>query len=54
MIPSQFIPAVEKGVWTLLESDAIAGFPFDDVQVTVYGGKHHAVDSKEIALVTAA
>jgi elongation factor G len=53
VIPSQFIPAVEKGVREVLVSGAIAGYPVVDVRVTVYDGKHHSVDSKEIAFVTA-
>ena len=53
VIPSQFIPAVEKGIRQVLESGAIAGYGMDDVKVTVYDGKHHPVDSKEIAFVTA-
>ena len=53
VIPSQFIPAVEKGVRLLLEGGAFAGFPMQDLRVAVYDGKHHAVDSKEIAFVTA-
>jgi elongation factor G len=52
-IPGQFIPAVEKGVREVLASGAIAGHPVVDVRVTVYDGKHHSVDSKEIAFVTA-
>jgi len=52
-IPYQFIPAVEKGVRQVLDSGAIAGFPMQDVRVTVYDGKHHSVDSKEIAFVAA-
>lgn len=53
VIPSQFIPAVEKGVRQALEAGIIAGYPMEDLQVTVYDGKHHAVDSKEIAFVQA-
>ncbi|MCO5125344.1 MAG: elongation factor G [Rhizobacter sp.] len=52
-IPGQFIPAVEKGVRLALDSGVIAGFPVKDVRVVVYDGKHHSVDSKEIAFVTA-
>ncbi|MBE7419972.1 MAG: elongation factor G [Ideonella sp.] len=52
-IPGQFIPAVEKGVREVLAGGAIAGYPVVDVKVTVYDGKHHSVDSKEIAFVTA-
>ena len=53
-IPGQFMPAVEKGVREVLQSGAIAGYPVVDVKVIVYDGKHHSVDSKEIAFVTAA
>ncbi|MDY0065443.1 MAG: elongation factor G [Steroidobacteraceae bacterium] len=53
-IPSQFIPAVEKGVRQVLEEGAIAGFPLQDLRVVVYDGKHHPVDSKEVAFVSAA
>jgi elongation factor G len=52
-IPGQFIPAVEKGIREVLAGGAIAGYPVVDVKVTVYDGKHHSVDSKEIAFVTA-
>jgi elongation factor G len=52
-IPGQFIPAVEKGVREVLASGAITGHPIVDVRVVVYDGKHHSVDSKEIAFVTA-
>ncbi len=52
-IPYQFIPAVEKGVREVLATGAIAGYPVVDVRVIVYDGKHHSVDSKEIAFVTA-
>jgi elongation factor G len=53
MIPSVFIPAVEKGVRMALDSGVIAGYPVHDIRVTVYDGKHHAVDSKEVAFVSA-
>ncbi|HEX7114398.1 MAG TPA: elongation factor G [Steroidobacter sp.] len=52
-IPSQFIPAVEKGVRQVLAEGVIAGFPLQDVKVIVYDGKHHPVDSKEVAFVAA-
>ena len=52
-IPGQFIPAVEKGVRQVLADGAIAGFELQDVRVSVYDGKHHAVDSKEVAFVAA-
>lgn len=52
-IPSQFIPAVEKGVREVLDHGAVAGYPVQDVRVVVYDGKHHSVDSKEVAFVAA-
>jgi elongation factor G len=52
-IPGQFIPAIEKGIRLAMEEGAIAGFPLQDLRVTVYDGKFHSVDSKEIAFVTA-
>ncbi|MES9945420.1 MAG: elongation factor G [Candidatus Thiodiazotropha sp.] len=52
-IPGQFIPAVEKGVKQAMEEGAIGGFAMQDVRVVLYDGKYHAVDSKEIAFVTA-
>ena len=53
VIPSQFIPAVEKGVRQVLDGGAVAGYPMQDIRVTVYDGKHHSVDSKEVAFVQA-
>ena len=53
-IPTNLIPAVEKGIRLLLDEGAIAGYKLQDIEVTVYDGKHHPVDSKEIAFVTAA
>jgi elongation factor G len=53
VIPSQFIPAVEKGVRQVLEEGAIAGYPMQGLKVTVYDGKYHPVDSKEVAFVAA-
>ncbi|MFW6033049.1 MAG: elongation factor G, partial [Phycisphaeraceae bacterium] len=52
-IPNQFMPAVEKGIRQALQQGAIAGYPVQDVKVSVYDGKHHPVDSKEVAFVTA-
>ncbi|HND97452.1 MAG TPA: elongation factor G [Plasticicumulans sp.] len=52
-IPGQFIPAVEKGVREACASGAIAGYPVVDVRVVVTDGKHHPVDSKEVAFATA-
>jgi elongation factor G len=52
-IPGQFLPAIEKGIRELMEQGAIAGYPIQDVRVAVYDGKHHPVDSKEVAFKTA-
>ena len=53
VIPGQFLPAVEKGVRQVLASGAVAGYPMQDLRVVVYDGKHHPVDSKEVAFVAA-
>jgi elongation factor G len=53
VIPNQYIPAVEKGVMQVIEHGAIAGYPLQDVRVSVYDGKSHPVDSKEVAFVAA-
>ncbi|TVQ85380.1 MAG: elongation factor G [Chromatiaceae bacterium] len=52
-IPGQFIPSIEKGVRQVLSEGAVAGYPLQDVRVTVYDGKFHPVDSKDIAFATA-
>ena len=52
-IPGVFIAAVEKGVRLALDDGVIAGFALQDIRVTVLDGKHHAVDSKEVAFVAA-
>ncbi len=51
--PKQYLPAIEKGVRQVLDTGAIAGHPLQDVRVEVYDGKHHDVDSKEVAFITA-
>jgi len=48
-IPGQFLPAIEKGIRDLLEQGVVAGVPMQDIRVRVYDGKHHPVDSKEVA-----
>jgi elongation factor G len=53
-IPHNFMPAVEKGLHLAMEQGVVAGYPLVDLKVVVYDGKSHAVDSKEIAFVTAA
>ena len=52
-IPRQFVPAIEKGFRDVVQSGAVAGYPLQDLKVTVTDGKHHPVDSKEIAFRTA-
>lgn len=52
-IPGQFVPAVEKGCRDLLDAGPLSGHPLVDVKVIVYDGKHHPVDSKEVAFRTA-
>jgi len=53
VIPRQFIPAIEKGIHQALDEGVIAGYPLLDIRVSIYDGKHHSVDSKEIAFLTA-
>jgi len=53
VIPSGLIPAVEKGVRQALDDGVVAGYAMQDVRVTVYDGKYHSVDSKEVAFVAA-
>ncbi len=53
VIPSGFIPSVEKGVRQVLDTGAVAGFPIQDVRVSLYDGKYHSVDSNEISFSTA-
>lgn len=53
VIPGQFIPAVEKGVRQAMAAGGVAGFPMQDIRVTVYDGKTHPVDGKEVAFIAA-
>ncbi|HRP62023.1 MAG TPA: elongation factor G, partial [Phycisphaerales bacterium] len=52
-VPKQFLPAIEKGVRRVMNEGAIAGYPMQGIKVSVYDGKYHAVDSKEVAFITA-
>ncbi len=52
-IPSQFISAVENGARQAMGEGAVNGYPMQDIKVIVHDGKHHSVDSKEIAFVQA-
>ncbi|HYM46178.1 MAG TPA: elongation factor G [Solirubrobacteraceae bacterium] len=49
VIPSSFIPAVEKGVREAMNAGVLAGYPVKDVRVRLYDGAYHSVDSSEIA-----
>jgi len=49
VIPKGFMPAIEKGIRDIMRQGIAAGYPVEDVRVTVYDGKSHSVDSKEIA-----
>ncbi len=53
-VPRQFIPAVEKGLREAIKKGVLAGYPMVNVKATLYDGKYHTVDSKEIAFITAA
>jgi len=53
VIPRNFIPAVEKGVVEAMHEGILAGYPVVDVQVSVYDGSHHPVDSSEMAFKVA-
>ncbi|HEX4231700.1 MAG TPA: elongation factor G [Bryobacteraceae bacterium] len=48
-IPKEFIPAIEKGVIEALEGGILAGYPVNNIKVTVYDGAYHEVDSSEMA-----
>ena len=54
VIPSEFIPAVEKGVREAMEAGVLAGYPVVDVRVTLFDGSYHEVDSSELAFKLAA
>jgi elongation factor G len=53
VIPGVFMAAVEKGVRQALEGGVVAGYAVDDLKVTVFDGKTHAVDGKEVAFTIA-
>jgi elongation factor G len=48
-IPGQFESPIIKGIQDVMDSGYLAGFPMQDVKVSIYDGKHHPVDSKEVA-----
>lgn len=49
VIPKEYIPAVEKGMKSVMETGVVSGYPVVDVKVTLYDGSYHEVDSSEIA-----
>ena len=53
VIPSGFIPAVEKGITETMARGVIAGYPVEGVRVTLYDGSYHSVDSSEMAFKVA-
>jgi elongation factor G len=53
VIPSGFIPAVEKGVLEAMQEGAVAGYPVKGVRVRLYDGSYHTVDSSEMAFKVA-
>ncbi|HTX31589.1 MAG TPA: elongation factor G [Solirubrobacteraceae bacterium] len=53
VIPTGFIPAVEKGVLEAMQSGVVAGYPVKDVRVRLYDGSYHTVDSSEMAFKVA-
>ncbi len=53
VIPGVFMAAVEKGIRQGLEGGVVAGYAVDDLKVTVFDGKTHAVDGKEVAFTIA-
>ena len=49
VIPSSFIPAVEKGIAEAMQQGVVAGYPVKDLKVRLYDGSYHSVDSSEMA-----
>ena len=49
VIPREYIPAVDKGIQEALQAGVVAGYPVQDVKVTLYDGSYHEVDSSEMA-----
>jgi elongation factor G len=53
VVPTSFIPAVQKGVVEAMQTGVVAGYPVKDVRVRLYDGSYHSVDSSEMAFKTA-
>ena len=54
VVPREYIPAVDKGIQEALQSGVLAGYPVEDIKVTLYDGSYHDVDSSEMAFKLAA
>ncbi|MDD4854280.1 MAG: elongation factor G [Sulfuricurvum sp.] len=54
VIPKEYIPAVEKGCKEAMGKGVLAGYPIEDIEVTLYDGSYHEVDSSEMAFKLAA
>ena len=53
-VPREYIPAVEKGCQEATQNGVLAGYPIEDIEVTLYDGSYHDVDSNEMAFKLAA
>ncbi len=54
VVPREFIPAVEKGLKEAIQHGVLAGYPMTGIKATLFDGKYHPVDSKEVAFKSAA
>ncbi len=54
VVPKEYIPAVEKGLREAMQRGVLAGYPMVGIKATLYDGKYHPVDSKEVAFKSAA
>ncbi|MBE5785876.1 MAG: elongation factor G [Clostridiales bacterium] len=54
VVPKEYIPAVEKGTREAMRKGVLAGYPMTGLKATLYFGKYHPVDSKEVAFKSAA
>ena len=49
VVPKEYVPAVDKGIQEQMKNGVLAGFPIEDVKVTIFDGSYHDVDSNEMA-----
>ena len=54
VVPKEYIPAVEKGCQEALQNGVLAGYPVEDIKITLFDGSYHEVDSSEMAFKLAA